>query len=46
MEKVRWTDRVINGAVLHKVKEERNIIHNNNNNNNNNNIKKEATPYN
>ena len=27
MEKTRWTDRVINEEVLHKVKEERNIIH-------------------
>jgi hypothetical protein len=27
MEKIRWTDRVNNEAVLHKVKEERNILH-------------------
>jgi hypothetical protein len=27
MEKIRWTDRVRNEEVLHKVKEERNILH-------------------
>jgi hypothetical protein len=27
MEKIIWTDRVINEAVLHRVKEERNILH-------------------
>jgi hypothetical protein len=27
MEKVSWTDRVNNEAVLHRVKEERNILH-------------------
>jgi hypothetical protein len=27
MEKIRWTDRVRNEEVLHRVKEERNIIH-------------------
>jgi hypothetical protein len=27
MEKVSWTDRVNNDAVLHRVKEERNILH-------------------
>jgi hypothetical protein len=27
MEKISWTDRVNNEAVLHKVKEERNILH-------------------
>jgi hypothetical protein len=27
MEKIIWTDRVGNDEVLHRVKEERNIIH-------------------
>jgi hypothetical protein len=27
MEKISWTDRVRNGEVLHRVKEERNIVH-------------------
>ena len=27
MEKVSWTDRVTNEEILHRVKEERNIIH-------------------
>ena len=27
MEKISWTDRVTNEEVLHRVKEERNIIH-------------------
>jgi hypothetical protein len=27
LEKIRWTDRVNNEAVLHRVKEERNILH-------------------
>jgi hypothetical protein len=27
MEKIIWTDRVRNEAVLHRVKEERNIVH-------------------
>jgi hypothetical protein len=27
MEKVSWTDRVRNEEVLHRVKEERNIVH-------------------
>jgi hypothetical protein len=27
MEKINWADRVRNEAVLHTVKEERNIIH-------------------
>ena len=27
MEKISWTDRVINEGVLHRVKEERNILH-------------------
>ena len=27
MEKLIWTDRVRNEALLHRVKEERNIIH-------------------
>jgi hypothetical protein len=27
MEKISWTDRVRNEAVLHRVKEERNILH-------------------
>jgi hypothetical protein len=27
MEKMSWTDRVNNEAVLHRVKEERNILH-------------------
>jgi hypothetical protein len=27
MEKIRWTDRVRNREVLHRVKEERNILH-------------------
>jgi hypothetical protein len=27
MEKISWTDRVRNEEVLHRVKEERNIIH-------------------
>jgi hypothetical protein len=27
MEKVSWTDRVRNGEVLHRVKEEGNIVH-------------------
>jgi hypothetical protein len=27
MEKISWTDRVRNGEVLHRVKEERNIMH-------------------
>jgi hypothetical protein len=27
MEKISWTDRVRNEAVLHRVKEERNIVH-------------------
>jgi hypothetical protein len=27
MEKISWTDRARNGKVLHRVKEERNIIH-------------------
>jgi hypothetical protein len=27
MEKISWTDRVSNEAVLHRVKEERNILH-------------------
>jgi hypothetical protein len=27
MEKVSWTDRVNNKALLHRVKEERNILH-------------------
>jgi hypothetical protein len=27
MEKIRWTDRVRNEKVLHRVKEERNIVH-------------------
>jgi hypothetical protein len=27
MEKIRWTDRVKNEEVLHRVKEERNIVH-------------------
>jgi hypothetical protein len=27
VEKISWTDRVNNEAVLHKVKEERNILH-------------------
>jgi heme exporter protein D len=27
MEKISWTDRVRNEEVLHKVKEERNILH-------------------
>jgi hypothetical protein len=26
MEKIIWTDRVRNGEVLHRVKEERNIL--------------------
>jgi hypothetical protein len=27
MEKISWTDRVNNEAVLQRVKEERNILH-------------------
>jgi len=27
MEKISWTDRVKNEDVLHRVKEERNILH-------------------
>jgi hypothetical protein len=27
MEKISWTDRVNNEAVLHRVKEERNTLH-------------------
>jgi hypothetical protein len=27
LEKISWTDRVNNEAVLHRVKEERNILH-------------------
>ena len=27
MEKISWTDRLRNEEVLHRVKEERNIIH-------------------
>jgi hypothetical protein len=27
MEKIRWADRVRDEEVLHRVKEERNIIH-------------------
>ena len=27
MEKIGWTDRVRNKKVLHRVKEDRNIIH-------------------
>jgi hypothetical protein len=27
MEKISWTDRVINEEVLHIVKEERNMVH-------------------
>jgi hypothetical protein len=27
MEKISWTDRVRNGEVLQRVKEERNIVH-------------------
>jgi hypothetical protein len=27
MEKISWTDRVRNGEALHRVKEERNILH-------------------
>jgi hypothetical protein len=27
MEKISWTDRLNNEAVLHRVKEERNILH-------------------
>jgi hypothetical protein len=27
MEKISWNDRVRNGEVLHRVKEERNIVH-------------------
>ena len=27
MEKISWTDLVRNGKVLHRVKEERNILH-------------------
>jgi hypothetical protein len=27
MEKISWTDRINNEAVLHRVKEERNILH-------------------
>jgi uncharacterized membrane protein YgaE (UPF0421/DUF939 family) len=27
MEKISWTDRVNNEAVLHRVKEERNVLH-------------------
>jgi ribosomal 50S subunit-associated protein YjgA (DUF615 family) len=27
MEKISWTDRVTDEAVLHRVKEERNIVH-------------------
>jgi hypothetical protein len=27
MEKITWTDRVRNEEVLHRVKEERNILH-------------------
>ena len=27
MEKISWTDRVINEEVSHRVKEERNILH-------------------
>jgi hypothetical protein len=27
MEKISWTDRVSNEAVVHRVKEERNILH-------------------
>jgi hypothetical protein len=27
MEKISWTDHVNNEAVLHRVKEERNILH-------------------
>jgi hypothetical protein len=27
MEKISWTDRVKNKEVLHRVKEERNILH-------------------
>jgi hypothetical protein len=27
MEKISWTDRVRNKEVLHRVKEERNIVH-------------------
>ena len=27
MEKIDWTDRVRNEEVLHRVKEERNILH-------------------
>ena len=27
MEKISWTDRVRNKEVLHRVKEERNILH-------------------
>jgi hypothetical protein len=27
MEKISWTDRASNEAVLHRVKEERNILH-------------------
>jgi hypothetical protein len=27
MEKISWTDRVRNEEILHRVKEERNILH-------------------
>jgi hypothetical protein len=27
MEKISWTDRVRNEEVLHRIKEERNILH-------------------
>jgi hypothetical protein len=27
MEKISWTDRVRNEEVVHRVKEERNIVH-------------------
>jgi hypothetical protein len=27
MEKISWTDRVTNEAILHRVKEERNTLH-------------------
>jgi hypothetical protein len=27
MEKISWTERINNEAVLHRVKEERNILH-------------------
>jgi hypothetical protein len=27
MDKISWTDRVRNGEVLHRVKEDRNILH-------------------